>query len=236
MHEQSQQGHRLKMPAVIFDLDGTLIDSYAAHFEAWTSLAAELGHPLTEPEFQRQFGRKNEPILEELHQWAGLPAPDAAAMESLAATKEERFRSIIGPSFPEMKGAAALIGSLRAAGWRVAVGSSAPRDNIDFCLAKFESSGVYFDAVACGCDVEHGKPAPDVFLLAASRLGVAPGQCVVVEDAAAGVEAAKNAGMGSVGLCSPGRTREELAAADLVVDSLQELNPERFDALRMQQA
>ena len=224
------------MPAVIFDLDGTLIDSYTAHFQAWTALAADLGHTLQEAEFQKQFGRKNEPILEELHGWLGLPSPDEATMATLATTKEERFRSIIGPSFPEMEGASQLIGSLRDAGWRLAVGSSAPRENIDFCLAKFQAVGVKFDAVACGSDVKHGKPAPDVFLLAAERLGVPADQCIVVEDAAPGVEAANRAGMTSVGLCSMGRTREELAAADLVVGTLHELNPDSLDALRMQQA
>jgi len=209
----------------IFDLDGTLIDSYAPHFKAWISVSAEIGHDLTEPQFQGQFGRKNEPILKELHELAGKPEPSVDRIDTLADIKETRYRALIGERFPEMPGAAALIGQLQQAGWKVAIGSSAPRSNIDFCIERFGHLGVQFDAVACGDDVIHGKPAPDVFLLAASRLGVAAKACIVLEDAVAGIEAAHRAGMGSVGVCSRGRTLEELSCADLVIERLSELNP-----------
>ncbi len=224
------------MPAVIFDLDGTLIDSYHAHFEAWRSVSAELGHVLTEPQFQRQFGLKNEPILQELHELAGIEFPDDAVIAELAETKETRYRSLISDEFPVMPGAVELIRSLVAAGWHVSVGSSAPRENIDFCLDRFERLDIRFSAVACGCDVSHGKPAPDVFLLAASRLEIAPVDCIVVEDAAAGIEAAGRAGMGSVGLCSTGRTREELSAADLVIDAFNTIDPAQLEELRLVRA
>jgi len=216
---------------VIFDLDGTLVDSYAAHFHAWTTIAADLGHTLTEPEFQKQFGLKNEPILAELHAWTDSPAPSDEVVAALAAEKERRYRARISDVFPEMEGAAGLVGMLRDAGWRVAVGSSAPRENIDFCLERFRSIGAEFDAVACGCDVARGKPEPDVFLLAAERLGVNPAACAVVEDASAGIEAARRAGMASVGICSTGRTRDAFAEADHVVDTLTELGPDVFSQL-----
>ncbi|MDP7069949.1 MAG: HAD family phosphatase [Phycisphaerales bacterium] len=220
------------MPAVIFDLDGTLIDSYSAHFEAWRSVSRELGHTLTEQQFQRQFGLRNEPILRELHAWTGRPMPDAVGVETLADRKEARYRDLIAGRFPVMAGAEALIAALRAAGWLVSIGSSAPRANIDFCLERFIEVGVRFDAVACGCDVRQGKPAPDVFLLAAARLDADPADCIVVEDAAAGIEAARRAGMASVGMCSTGRTAEELARADLVVDSFLGLSIEQLESVR----
>jgi beta-phosphoglucomutase len=216
----------------IFDLDGTLIDSYAAHFKAWTSVAAEIGHMLTEPQFQSQFGRKNEPILMELHELAGKPCPTSSQIELLAEIKETRYLAMIAEDFPEMPGCVALILALRDARWKVAIGSSAPRSNIDFCIKKFKRLGIEFDAVACGDDVSRGKPAPDVFLLAASQLGVSPEACVVLEDAVAGIDAAKNAAMGSVGVCSTGRTRAELVHADIVIDCFSELTPDILAGLR----
>lgn len=221
----------MSVTAVIFDLDGTLIDSYQAHFKAWTSVAAEIGLALTEPQFQDQFGRRNEPILMELHELAGKPPPTPARIDTLAEIKETRYRAMIAAAFPEMPGATELIGQLKQAGWKVAIGSSAPRPNIDFCIERFNRLGAEFDAVACGDDVAHGKPAPDVFLLAASRLGVSPEACVVLEDAPVGIEAAHRAGMGSVGVCSRGRTRAELAEAGVVVERLSELTPERLASL-----
>ena len=216
----------MSVHAAIFDLDGTLIDSYAAHFKAWTSVSAEIGHTLTEPQFQSQFGRKNEPILMELHELAGKPGPTSGQIDTLAEIKETRYRAMIAEDFPEMPGSVALILALRDAGWKVAIGSSAPQANIDFCIEQFKHLGIEFDAVACGDDVILGKPAPDVFLLAASRLGVSPEACVVLEDAVAGIDAAKNAAMGSVGVCSTGQTRAELAHADIVIDCFSELSPD----------
>ncbi len=208
------------MPGVIFDLDGTLIDSYDAHFKAWTSMAESLGVELEEAIFQRQFGLKNEPILMELHQMAGLPAPIAVDMARLAEEKETLFRRHLEEGFPDMPGAITLATDLKAAGWRLAIGSSAPRENIRYATERFQTRGLEFDAIACGCDVARGKPEPDVFLLAASKLNLPPEACVVIEDAAAGVEAACRAGMGSVGLVSKGRTTEALASADLIVSCL----------------
>ena len=85
--------------------------------------------------------------------------------------------------------------------------------------------GSLIDARVTGMDVTKGKPDPEVFLIAAKRLGRAPGECVVVEDAPAGIEAAHRAGMAAIGLCSTGRTRAELSAADLVVEELREITP-----------
>ena len=219
------------MPAVIFDLDGTLLDSYDAHFEAWSALAAELGVALTESQFQSQFGRKNEPILEELHEWAGKDVPGDAQLAELADRKETHYRELIGQALPLMPGAAQLIEQLQARGWVVAIGSSTPRVNLEFAQAAMAQHGVKFDAAACGCDVKQSKPNPDVFLLAAERLQVPPQECVVVEDAPAGIEAAHRAGMASVGLASKGRTRSELASAMCVVDAMAELNVDLLDGL-----
>lgn len=213
--------------AAIFDLDGTLVDSYDAHFDAWRLIAGEIGHDLTIEQFARQFGRTNDPILRELFDWVEREVPDSAGLRALADRKESIFRNSIERAFPAMAGGRHLLTALQGAGWRLAVGSSAPPDNVTLAVAGLEA-GSLFEAIVTGDDVKHGKPDPEVFLLAARRLGVEPSRCVVVEDAPPGIEAARRAGMASIGLASKGRTRAELAAADLVVDSLEDLDPRTF--------
>jgi beta-phosphoglucomutase len=216
--------------AAIFDLDGTLVDSHDAHFEAWTIVAREIGHALTAEQFRSQFGRTNPPIIRELLEWTGAPPPDDDRIAQLAERKESLFRERIAQSFPVMPGGPALLASLRGAGWRLAVGSSAPPANVAASIEGLDADEL-FEASITGDDVRHGKPDPEVFLLAASRLGVPCDRCVVFEDAPAGIEAARRAGMACVGLASKGRTREELAAADLVVDALEALSPELIEGL-----
>ena len=122
-----------------------------------------------------------------------------------------------------MPGVHRLLEQLHRAGFRLAVGSSGPPENVDLVLEKLGSRSL-FDAVVTATDVTRGKPDPQVFLIAAERLGVPPPRCVVIEDAAAGIAAAHAAGMTSVALASTGRTRQSLAAAELLVDSLDELS------------
>ena len=122
-----------------------------------------------------------------------------------------------------MLGAVALLRSLAEEGWLLGIGTSAPQANLDQCLDGLGIRDI-IGATTCGDEVQDGKPDPEVFLLCARRLGAEPADCVVIEDAPAGVEAARRANMTSVGLVSKGRTREELAEATLVIDSLQELN------------
>ncbi|MBG83116.1 MAG: hypothetical protein CMJ40_01055 [Phycisphaerae bacterium] len=217
------------MLAAIFDLDGTLVDTYDAHMKSWQDISRIIGHDLKESEFARQFGRTNDPIIRELYEWAGRPVPTADEIHEYADRKEADFRSMVQDHFPEMPGATALLESLHANNWRLAGGTSAPVPNAELFREKL-GCGRLFETIVTGDDVEHGKPDPEVFLLAASRLRVPPSSCVVVEDAAAGVEAARRAGMASVGFCSKGRTPEELADADLVVSSLEALSPEILKA------
>jgi beta-phosphoglucomutase len=139
--------------------------------------------------------------------------------------KESAYRRIIAADFPAMPGAAELINALHEAGFGVAVGSSAPRENVDAAIHRL-GARKGFDTAVCGSDVKQGKPDPQIFLLAAARLGVPPARCVVIEDAPVGITAAAVAGMACVGLASTGRTHEVLREAQFVVDSLRELSPE----------
>ena len=218
------------MYAAIFDLDGTLVDTYDAHMKSWQDIARMIGHELKEREFARQFGRTNEPIIRELFEWAGRPTPTSDEIRDLADRKEADFREMVQIEFPEMPGATDLLESLHVSNWRLAGGTSAPVPNAELFREKL-GCGRLFETIVTGDDVEHGKPDPEVFLLAASRLGVPASCCVVIEDAAAGVEAARRAGMASVGFCSKGRTPEELADADLVVSSLVDLGPGSLKAV-----
>jgi beta-phosphoglucomutase len=209
--------------AVIFDMDGVLIDTYQDHLESWRQTAREKGLTLSDHDFARTFGCTSREVIAML--WGS-----AVAEEDIAAfdfQKEELFRRMIAESMPTMPGAMALLEQLRRAGLRLALGSSAPPESVDLVVERM-GLGRFLDATVTGRDVTHGKPDPQVFLLAAQRMDMVPARCVVIEDAPVGIAAARAAGMAAVGVASTGRTRESLAHADLVVDRLDELSPERL--------
>ena len=208
--------------AVIFDMDGVLIDSYHAHFRSWLAMAEPEGLRFTEAEFAPTFGRTSREIIAVFWGDGRFSDEEIAALD---AKKEVAFREIIAADFPAMPGVHKLLGDLHAAGFALAVGSSGPPENVDVVLDRLGARGL-FGAVVHGMDVTRGKPDPQVFLIAAERLGVPPEHCAVIEDAPPGIAAAKAAGMAGIGLVSTGRTRESLSAADLVVGSLAELSPE----------
>ena len=208
---------------VIFDMDGVLVDSYHAHFESWQRVAVEQGVPYTEKDFAWSFGRTSREIIRGT--W-GRPDYTDEEIRAIDVRKEALFREIVGRDFPAMDGARELVDAVRAAGFRVAVGSSAPPENVALVLERLGGRQL-FDAVVNGMDVQRGKPDPQVFLLAAERAGATPPDCVVVEDARPGIEAARRAGMASVALVSTGRREDDFRDAhpDLVVRSLRELTP-----------
>lgn len=206
--------------AVIFDVDGVLIDSYEPHFKSWLAMFGEHGATFTEEQFRKTFGRTSHDIIANLY--GGELTPEE--IEAWDDRKESLYRDLIRHDFPAIDGADELVDALHAEGFKLAVGSSGPPENIALtleCLNRAEK----FDAVVTRADVTRGKPDPQVFQIAAERLGVAPEHCVVIEDAAAGIEAANRAGMASVALTGTA-TRTELAHAQLVVDSLRELKPD----------
>jgi beta-phosphoglucomutase len=206
--------------AVIFDVDGVLIDSYQAHFESWLRMFAEHDVSFTEAEFRKTFGRTSHDIIAALY---GSDLTDAE-IRAWDDRKEALYRDIIREKFPAIDGAVELLDALHAAGFKLGVGSSGPPENIQLTLDCLKR-GDLFDSVVTRVDVTRGKPDPQVFQIAGERLGAKPEQCVVVEDAPAGIEAANRAGMASVALTGTA-SREELSHARLIVDSLRELKPE----------
>jgi HAD superfamily hydrolase (TIGR01509 family) len=209
---------------VLWDLDGTLIDSAGHHWIAWRDTLAAEGRPVRPRDFADSFGKRNDEILRGLF-GAGIAAD---WIERVSEVKETSYRRLLRERGLEpLPGAFAWLRRLREAGWRQALASSAPRPNID---AAFEALdlGRFLDAVVSADEVGRGKPDPALFLEAARRLGVPPARCVVVEDAPAGLEGARRAGMRSIGVLS-----EHHAAldADVVVSSLEALGFDAFDAL-----
>jgi beta-phosphoglucomutase len=209
--------------AVIFDVDGVLVDSYTAHLESWRGLARERNcHEMTEAEFRATFGRTSREIIAELWTENELTAEQIRELDD---RKEVLFREMLRADFCAMPGAGDLIDSLRAAGFVIAAGSSGPPDNVLLVLDQLGRSEE-FGAVITGVDVQRGKPEPEVFQRGAQRLGVPAESCAVIEDAQVGIEAANRAGMLSIGLAAPPRTVSEFEGADQVVESLSELTPE----------
>ncbi len=207
---------------VIFDVDGVLVDSYAAHFTSWQRLGRELGISLTQGQFVATFGRTSREIIREF--WPQMATSDQW-IRQIDDRKEELYREVIAADFPAMDGAVELIDALAANGFRLAVGSSGPPENVSLVLDQLGRRDK-FAAVVTGRDVTRGKPDPQVFELAAERLGLPPAQCLVVEDAPAGVAAAKAAGARCLGLASAGRDPAALADADHVVLTLRGVGPD----------
>lgn len=211
-------------PAVIFDMDGVLVNSYQAHFDSWNRMLADKGLSLSPETFAESFGRTNQDIIPEI--WPDQ-AGDPQTIAAWSHEKEIAYRQILQEDFPEMPGAGDLILSLREAGFDLAIGSSGPPENIQVVLDNLPH-GDCFGVQVTGSDVKQGKPHPEVFLKAAEKLGVPPHRCAVVEDALAGLEAARRAGMLPIALT--GTTDPDALArnAHVVVDSLRKLDPEEI--------
>jgi beta-phosphoglucomutase len=209
--------------AVLWDLDGTLIDSSEQHFVAWRETLAAEGRPYSRADHDAVFGMRNDAVLRRLVD----PAIAPGEIARIAGAKERRYRgSVAAAGIEPLPGVRRWLAALSAAGWRMAVASSAPPANIAAVMAAAALEGA-FDALVSGEEVPHGKPDPAVFLAAATRLGVPPARCVVVEDAPAGVEAGRRGGMRVIGV---GPRHAELGA-DLAVERLEELPEGAFDRL-----
>jgi beta-phosphoglucomutase family hydrolase len=209
--------------AVLWDLDGTLIDSADYHFRAWVQILANEGRDLSRAEFDETFGWRNDRILRQL---LG-PSIGDGDIQRIATAKEELYRLLVREGgLSLLPGADHWTARLHGEGWLQAIASSAPRANLDGVLEVL-GIGSRFQAMVSAEEVAHGKPDPDLFLAAADKLRVPPAQCVVVEDAPAGIEAAHRAGMAAVGVLT---THADLQA-DLVVPTLQDLPPDAFQSL-----
>jgi beta-phosphoglucomutase len=221
MHNQQNDTPNLTK-AILWDLDGTLIDTSQYHWQAWTAELAALGRSITHTQFTACFGQRNDTVL---RLWID---PDISSddIHRISASKEERYRHmILAGGLQLLPGAESCLKMLHQAGWRQALATMTNRENIEaiFTVVRIEK---YFDAVVTGDEVAHGKPEPDIFLQAANRVHVATERCIVIEDAPAGIEAARRAGMKSIGV-----NQKIKLAADWSVSSLELLPPDIFHRL-----
>ncbi|MBV9706723.1 MAG: HAD family phosphatase [Chloroflexi bacterium] len=207
--------------AVIWDLDGVIIDSGEEHRQAWQRLAREEGVPLSDAQFWATFGQRNDAITAQL--WGPLPQQQ---VQELADRKESYFREIIGRTVTALPGSLELMSALQAAGYKQGLGSSTPIANLNL-ISEVLGLDRYLSVLVSGETVPRGKPAPDLFLKVAEQLGVAPTHCLVIEDAVAGVQAAHAAGMRCIAVAGD-RDLPGLRAAELMVKSLTEVSVERI--------
>jgi beta-phosphoglucomutase family hydrolase len=212
--------------AAIFDWDGVVIDSSRQHERGWQMLAEEEGHLLPAGLFKRSFGMKNDRVITDLLGWTR----DGEEIARLSRRKEQLYRELIQHDhIAPLPGVIAWLNALRAACVRCAIASSTPRNNIECVIDTLSLRDFFADTVAAE-DVTQGKPDPEVFLLAARKLGAPASGCVVFEDAHVGIEAARAAGMKVVGVATT-HPAETLRDADRVVHRLDELTLADVSAL-----
>jgi len=204
---------------VIFDWDGVVVDSSHLHEKSWELLAEEEGRELPEDHFIKGFGMKNERVIPEVLGWDVT----TEKLKGLSLRKEALYRELIDQEgLPLLPGVEEFISYLNEMTIPMVIGSSTHLLNITKVLDNLTLIHIFTDIV-CGDDVIHGKPAPDIFLKAAEKLGLPPEDCLVVEDALVGIEAAQRANM-TVAAVTTTCSRDQLGHADCVVDRLDQID------------
>jgi len=195
-------------------MDGVLADTGPIHFESWKKMANEIGVKFTEEFFEKTFGQQSPPITRK------LVGPEASEEDIIkwANRKELYYREMVQNKLEPLPGVLKLINILKEKLFKLAVGSSGPKENVELLLNSLKIKD-YFDAIITAADVKNGKPAPDVFLIAAERCNVKPINCIVIEDAPVGIDAANNAEMKIIALTTT-HAEKELQEADIVVPNL----------------
>lgn len=214
--------------ALVFDWDGVIINSESFHRRSWEMLMEEASLKMPPGAFEASFGMRNEQIIPHVFKWAS--PDDGERIQALGDRKEALYRKIVrDEGIAPLPGVLDLLESLTAHGVPAAVGSSTPRANIDAVMEVIGVTGMFQEVVAAG-DVRQGKPHPEVFLTAASRLGFAPARCVVVEDAHVGIEAAKAGGFAVLAVATT-HPMDSLRDADAVHESLADVTVEALRGL-----
>ena len=215
--------------AVIWDMDGIIVNSAQYHLKAWQIILRKRGVNYTEEDFWRNTGKRNDSIVRNV---LGNKTPQNEIME-IIREKGEIFRQLMGQNIRPLPGVLKLITALKEHGFKIAIASSAPMENINLIT---QSLNIYnrFDAIISGWEVTTGKPNPQTFLLAAEKLGVAAKNCIVIEDAISGVTASKRAGMPCIAVTNT-TPREELREANLIIDTLEEITTDDLERLLNQQ-
>lgn len=212
------------MKAVIFDMDGVLVDSQPYHFKADIDTMAEYG-VIKDQKFYESFaGTLTADRMRTLKEMFGLDAP----VEEMTIKRENMILDIMGKEdIKPVLGIPEFLRSIKEKELTTAVASSSDYKLINLILDRLKIAK-YFDSVTSGSDVKRGKPSPDVFLLAAERIGIEPAECLVVEDSENGVKAAKAAGMKALGYINPTSGKQDLSLADFITDDFKKISIDMF--------
>ncbi|MBL7125122.1 MAG: HAD family phosphatase [Dehalococcoidales bacterium] len=216
---------KIEAKAVIWDMDGVIADTAPYHLSAWQEVFQEMGVKFTKEDFRHSFGQRNDTIIrntmgEETSQ---------EEIDAISGKKEASFRRRIEQNLKPLPGVIKLITSLKKHGFKIALASSAPIENIQLLSTGLGIEN-YFQTIISDKDVTEGKPSPQGFLLAAQRLGVEPKKCIVIEDSVAGVTAAKRAGMHCLAITNT-HPRRSLKQAEFIVDTLEAVTANDLEGL-----
>ena len=206
-----------RLEAVVWDLDGVIADTAAYHYRAWRDVFKKRGVAYSLAAFMPYFGRRHDTIIRAV---LGDRLPQEE-LDAITEEKQSNYRRHVADHIKGLPGAVALINALNDHNIRQAIASSAVPENIDLIIRGLGIAGC-FQAIVHGMEANEGKPSPQIFLLAAEKLKAKPAGCLVIEDAIAGVAAAKNAGMRCLAVTNS-HPEEKLKAADLVVESLEKI-------------
>lgn len=211
---------------VIFDMDGVLVNNMSVHFRAFAAMAERYNLTAEQGvDFSHLNGRGNDDIINAL-----FPPHIVAekGVEALAQEKEALYREIYAPTIAPVAGLRELLQGLRERGLRCAVGSSGPRVNVDFVLEKCDIEP-FFEVRISGDMVTRCKPDPEIFLTAASKLGLQPEECLVFEDANSGIAAAKAAGMKVIALTTTHRAEQLIGSKpDRIIEDFTHISAEEI--------
>lgn len=212
------------LKAFIFDMDGVIIDSEPIHFDVDVQTMKHFGKAITKEELEKFVGMTNPEMWKVIKEDYQLQQTVAEIIEHQLSSKITLLQGI---QIEPIEGIRDLLTSLKNNQIPIGIASSSPRIFIEEVLKKFDLSS-YFDCVVSGEEVNQGKPAPDVYMEAASLLGVDPKDCVVVEDAKHGVAAAKAAGMTCFGYVNENSGHQDLSKADFIIHAISEIKVENL--------
>lgn len=218
-----------QIKAVIYDVDGTMVDSEPLHVAAWGEALHQQGHELADlsEEFQATMAGKKpiviaESMVKELHLSAGA--------QEFLNFKAKMFLELVQADLKGMPGVAESVHRLTGDGYELAIGTSLDRSYIDLALAKLGFTNS-FKVIITGDRIKNGKPHPETYLSVAQQLGRQPSECIVLEDAKSGIQSAKAARMLCIAIENPHALPQDTSEADAVVQSLNEVTKELINSL-----